>query len=132
MLSDERLKKEITPIGNTLSKINQLNGYNYYLKSDSLNKELKTGVIAQEVEKVFPNLVLDRPDGYFAVEYQGLIPILLEAIKEQQVIIDDIKKELSEQQQINNDQESRITTMEGKLDQLLELINSNGQSTEIN
>ena len=132
VLSDRRLKKEITHLDNSLDKIMQLNGYNYYLKSDSLSKELKTGVMAQEIKEVIPNLLLTRPDGYYGVDYQGLIPILLEAIKEQQVIIDDIKKELSEQQQINNDQESRITTMEGKLDQLLELINSNSQSTEIN
>ena len=132
VLSDRRLKKEITLLDNSLEKIQQLNGYNYYLKSDTLSKELKTGVMAQEIKEVFPNLLLTRPDGYYGVDYQGLIPILLEAIKEQQVIIDDIKQELNQQKQTNNDQESRITSMEGKLDQLLELINSNGQSTEIN
>lgn len=132
VLSDRRLKKEITLLDNSLEKIQQLNGYNYYLKSDTLSKELKTGVMAQEIKEVFPNLLLTRPDGYYGVDYQGLIPILLEAIKEQQVIIDDIKQELNQQKQINNDQESRITAMEGKLGQLLDLINSNGQSTEIN
>ena len=120
--SDRRLKKEITQLENSLEKITQLNGYNYFMKSDSLNKELKTGVMAQELQVVAPNLVVKRPDGYLAVDYQGLIPILIEAIKEQQAMIEDLRTEVDQQHQINQDQESRITAMEGKLDQLLKLI----------
>ncbi len=125
VLSDRRLKKEITHLDNSLEKIMQLNGYNYYLKSDSLNKELKTGVMAQEIKEVIPNLLLTRPDGYYGVDYQGLIPILLEAIKEQQQIIENMKTDLSHQERTNQDQDLRITAMEGKLEQLLELMSVN-------
>ncbi|GEM_PF-2689264 len=132
VLSDRRLKKEITHLDNSLEKVLQLNGYNYYLKSDSLSKELKTGVMAQEIKEVIPNLLLTRPDGYYGVDYQGLIPILLEAIKEQQGIIDNINQELSQQKQINDEQDLKITTMGHKLDQLLELLNVSESSNEVN
>ncbi len=122
VLSDRRLKKEITHLDNSLEKVLQLNGYNYYLKSDSLSTELKTGVMAQEIKEVIPNLLLTRPDGYYGVDYQGLIPILLEAIKEQQVIIDDIKEELATEKKVNNTYQSKVNTMEAKLDQVLELL----------
>lgn len=132
VLSDRRLKKEITHLDHSLEKVLQLNGYNYYLKSDSLSTELKTGVMAQEIKEVIPNLLLTRPDGYYGVDYQGLIPILLEAIKEQQGIIDNINQELGQQKQINDEQDLKITTMGNKLDQLLELLNVSESSNDIN
>ncbi|MCF8226097.1 MAG: tail fiber domain-containing protein [Bacteroidales bacterium] len=54
----------------------------------------KYGVIAQEVMEQFPDLVHKGSNGYYAVNYNGLIPILIEAIKEQQTIIDNIQNEL--------------------------------------
>ncbi|MEQ8881854.1 MAG: tail fiber domain-containing protein [Cyclobacteriaceae bacterium] len=132
VLSDRRLKKEITHLDHSLEKVLQLNGYNYYLKSDSLSTELKTGVMAQEIKEVIPNLLLTRPDGYYGVDYQGLIPILLEAIKEQQVIIDEVKEELATEKKVNSTYQSKINTMEAKLDQVLELLQVKELPAEIN
>ncbi|MEQ8646432.1 MAG: tail fiber domain-containing protein [Cyclobacteriaceae bacterium] len=121
LISDRRLKKEISKIDNSLDKIASLNGYTYYLKTDSLNEDLQSGVMAQEIQDVYPHLIIDRPDGYMAVDYQGLIPILLEAIKEQNTIIKGLESKLESQESIITNQESRISGVEKKLDHLLQL-----------
>lgn len=90
--SDSRLKKEVTPLQNSLEKIIQLNGYNYYWKNETLDNSLQTGVIAQEVQKLFPHLVKENKEGVLSVNYSGLIPVLIESIKEQQQQIDELKK----------------------------------------
>ena len=82
--SDARLKKELTPLKNSLEKITRLNGYNYYWKDESADNLLQTGVLAQEVQKLFPELVKEDDEGKLSVNYSGLIPILIESVKEQQ------------------------------------------------
>ena len=84
-LSDMRLKKEISPLQNSLEKIIQLNGYHYYWKDEELDTSLQSGVIAQEVQKIFPELIRSDDKGYLSVNYIGLIPYLIQSIKEQQV-----------------------------------------------
>ena len=93
--SDERLKKNIDPLENVLEEILKLNGYRYHWKSDSLNAKQEIGVIAQEIEQIFPELVRERSDGYKGVNYNGLVPLLLEAIKEQQKTIQQLAEENS-------------------------------------
>ena len=90
--SDSRLKKDINLLQNSLQKITQLNGYNYYWKNENSDKNLQTGVIAQEVRELFPELVNEDKDGILSVNYSGLIPVLIESVKEQQKQIDDLKK----------------------------------------
>jgi putative yapH protein len=75
--SDIRLKSNIQKIDNALDKIMQINGYTY-----DMNNKRSTGVIAQEVEKVLPEVVQDREDGYKTVAYGNMIGLLIEAIKE--------------------------------------------------
>lgn len=75
--SDIRLKTNIEKIENALDKVCQLNGYTY-----AMNNKRSTGVIAQEVEKVLPEVVQDREDGYKTVAYGNMIGLLIEAIKE--------------------------------------------------
>jgi hypothetical protein len=100
--SDARLKKDISPIQNSLQKIIQLNGYNYYWKNENADKNLQTGVIAQEVQKLFPHLVKEDKDGLLSVNYSGLIPVLIEGIKEQQKQIETfLKHDIEQQQQID-------------------------------
>jgi len=92
--SDDRLKNRIDKIGNALEKVNQLNGY-YFFENDlakSLgynNDKLQVGVSAQEVQAVLPEVVAPAPvdDKYLTVRYEKLIPLLIEAIKEQDVVI---------------------------------------------
>lgn len=75
--SDIRLKTNIEKIENALDKVCQLSGYTY-----DMNNKRSTGVIAQEVEQVLPEVVQDREDGYKTVAYGNMIGLLIEAIKE--------------------------------------------------
>lgn len=93
--SDGRLKKNITRIENPLEKLLQLNGYNYNWIDKNRDPALQTGVIAQEVQQLFPNLVKEDAKGMLSVNYSGLVPVLIEAIKEQQKQIDELKKIIS-------------------------------------
>ena len=77
--SDMTLKDNINVVQNPLDIINALSGYTFNWKSDG--KEA-VGVLAQEVEKVLPQLVNTNAEGFKAVSYDSLVPILLEAIKE--------------------------------------------------
>jgi len=79
--SDERLKDNVSTIESPLEKINKLRGV-YFEWSENSGKNGKDyGVIAQEVEKVMPEIVETRDDGYKAVRYEKLIPLLIESIK---------------------------------------------------
>lgn len=92
--SDRRLKKDITLLSGSLDKILQLHGYSYLLRSDN-RKDI--GIIAQEVEGVFPELVHTDPEtGMKSVEYANLIAPLIEAVKEQQEEIDTLRSEIAE------------------------------------
>ena len=92
--SDSRLKANINPLGNTISKLLLIDGKSYTLKSNESIE--KIGLLAQEVQKVFPELVKQSGDeqGTLSVNYQGMIAILINAIKEQQKQIDEIKNKL--------------------------------------
>ncbi len=94
--SDARLKKDIVSIGNALEKIVQLNGYNYYWKDDNIDASLQTGVMAQEVEKVMPHLVKKDEKGTLSVNYSGLVPLLIQSVKEQQKQMDEKQKQIDE------------------------------------
>jgi hypothetical protein len=80
--SDMRLKKEIAPIHNALEKVSSLRGVNFKWKDEEKSDELQMGVIAQEVETVFPEAVSHDNDGYMSVAYGHLVAPLIEAIKE--------------------------------------------------
>ena len=90
--SDERTKKDITPITDAVSKVQQLGGYNFTFKH---NDEKSSGVIAQEVQKVMPELVQEGGEGHLTVQYGNMVGLLIEAIKEQQVQIDELKAQLN-------------------------------------
>ena len=102
--SDIRFKENVTPIQDALFKVQQLQGVEFDWKK--LTKEEKktlhsneghdVGVIAQEVEKVLPEVVQTRESGYKAVKYEKIVPLLIEGIKEQQEQIDELKKEIEE------------------------------------
>lgn len=76
--SDETLKENIVPISNALEKVQQISGVHFNWKD---NGEKSIGVIAQEIEKVFPELVQEIDDRK-TVSYGNLIAVLIEAIKE--------------------------------------------------
>ena len=85
--SDERLKKNITPISGALDKVNKLNGYTFN-RLDGNQREV--GVIAQEVIEVMPELVKES-DGYYSVAYPNMVALLIESIKELNREIEELK-----------------------------------------
>jgi hypothetical protein len=92
--SDARLKANIISLGSTLAKILQIDGKSYTMKKDESEKQ-KIGLLAQDIEKVFPELVSES-NGIKSVNYQGLVPVLINALKEQQNEIELLKQQQSE------------------------------------
>ncbi|MCG6191419.1 tail fiber domain-containing protein [Maribellus maritimus] len=111
--SDSRFKENIKPLGKELYKLKQLKGVSYNLKNEKrtypeakgnltekeqndlalmnnleYKERTRLGFVAQEVQKLFPELVQADKEGYLYVDYVGLIPILVESVKEQQEQID--------------------------------------------
>jgi hypothetical protein len=84
--SDIRLKENIQPIQNALEKVESISGNTYDWKEgyDEIHshKGNDIGVIAQEIEEILPQIVTNRDNGYKAVQYEKIIPLLIEAIKE--------------------------------------------------
>jgi hypothetical protein len=81
--SDERLKDNISKIEDPLAKVVSLGGYTFDWNENTVNEGSETGVIAQEVESLgLPGIVTTRDNGYKAVRYEKLVPLLIEAIKE--------------------------------------------------
>ena len=86
--SDIRVKKNINTIENAVDTVNKLRGVTYQKKT---NDEYGMGVIAQELEEVLPSLVKTDSKGMKAVAYGNITGVLIEAIKEQQVEINELK-----------------------------------------
>ena len=96
--SDERLKDNIELISNPIEKVQSLKGvtWDWNSNADELQQSLpNVGVIAQDVEKVLPQLVTDRDNGFKGVDYAKLTGLLIEAVKDQQKQIDELKSKLS-------------------------------------
>jgi len=93
--SDARVKDNITTVKNALDKIKSLRGVNYTRKDDE-TKSLKVGVIAQEVLPILPEVVQQDDQGNYSVAYGNMVGVLIEAIKEQQRQIEDLKYLLSQ------------------------------------
>ena len=81
--SDARLKSNIVALGPTLMSLLQIEAKSYTMKDDTEQKQ-KIGLLAQEVQKVFPELVSEDKNGMLAVNYQALVPVLINALKEQE------------------------------------------------
>lgn len=99
--SDARFKQNITTLPDALNNLLQLRGTNYFFNTNSFPEknflsDKQMGVVAQEVEKIYPELVSTDKDGYKSVNYIGLIPVMIESIKEQQRQIDELKKMMKE------------------------------------
>ena len=112
--SDSRYKTDIEPIGDALEKITQLNGYHYNWIDKEQDPSLQSGVIAQEVEAIFPELVRKDEKGFLSVNYVGLVPYLIQSVKEQQKQIVDQKAVIN---QLKKDVE-KINNLEAEIEKL--------------
>ncbi len=91
--SDARLKENLTPLTGALDKVKALTGYNY----NRIGSEtLEMGVVAQEVQKVAPELVLEDKEGTLSVAYQNMVALLIEAVKEQSIQIASLEEQVKE------------------------------------
>ena len=92
--SDIRYKTNITTLGNALENVKKMRGVSYDLKVDKdiiPSKGKHIGFIAQELEEIYDELVVDDDKGYKSVSYDKVTAVLVEAVKEQQKMIEEIK-----------------------------------------
>ena len=94
--SDERLKDNIALISNPIEKVQQLRGVEFDWNDKSLFKAGRHdyGVIAQDVQKVLPELVKETHTGYLGVDYDKMISLLIEVVKEQEKRIKDLENKI--------------------------------------
>ena len=103
-ISDSRLKDNIIQIGKALDTVISLRGVSYTWKAGKKKGKQDIGLIAQEVEEILPEIVKDKKlpliqdadsnETYKTIDYEKIIPVLIEAIKEQQSQIDELKKKI--------------------------------------
>ena len=80
--SDARLKKNIVPLEGALDKIDAIRGVQYHWIDGEQSESRQVGVIAQEIQEVYPELVMEGGNGYLSVDYPKLTAVLIESIKE--------------------------------------------------
>jgi len=99
--SDDRLKTKLGGIENALDKVESLSGFYFEFNDTAIDLGLqegkRVGVSAQEVQSVLPEVVKDSPVGedYLTVQYEKMVPLLIEAIKEQSTTIEDLKSRIN-------------------------------------
>ncbi len=99
--SDARFKNNIHPLEGSLKKIMQLTGVSYQMNikdfpAKNFSEGEQAGLIAQEVEKIIPQVVSTGSDGYKAIDYAKMVPYLIEGMKEQQLQIEKQQHQIDE------------------------------------
>jgi hypothetical protein len=116
--SDRRLKRDFSSLSKSLSKLTDLNGYHYFWKDSTLDQTLQTGLIAQEVEAIFPELVKTDDKGFKSVNYTGLIPHLIESVKELKASVEylqTLNNSVKEQNEILKVQAKKMDSFRNEL-----------------
>ena len=118
--SDLRYKKDITVLPNVLEKLEQINGVSYYWKTQNFPEKgfedkKQIGVIAQELELVYPELVITDANGYKTVDYPKLTAVLIEAVKTQYSKTQIVEVENRELKERVGSYESRLQKIEAVL-----------------
>ena len=108
--SDARLKSNVVSLGSTLPKLLQIDGKSYEMKGKQ-----KIGVLAQEIKEVFPELVSEDDNEMLAVNYQGLVPVLINALKEQDAKLNEQQSEI----EILKQQQAEIDEIKKMVNQLI-------------
>ena len=110
--SDARLKSNIVSLGSTLSRLLLIDGKSYTMLKDG---KQKIGVLAQDIKEVFPELVTEDDNEMLAVNYQGLVPVLINALKEQDGKIKEQQSEI----EILKQQQAEIEELKEMVNQLI-------------
>ena len=110
--SDSRWKRDLEKINNALPSVLKLQGYEYSWRTDdypdmNFDNERQIGLIAQDVEKIYPELVRTDDKGYKAVSYEKLTVILLESLKEQQKQIDEQMERIEKLEELVKEKRGR-------------------------
>ena len=108
--SDARLKSNIVSLGSTLSRLLLIDGKSYEMKGKQ-----KIGVLAQDIKEVFPELVTEDDNEMLAVNYQGLVPVLINALKEQDGKIKEQQSEI----EILKQQQAEIEELKEMVNRLI-------------
>ena len=121
--SDERYKKDISTLSWVLQKLDSIRWVSYFFKTDifstkNFGTRQQIWVIAQEIEKVFPQLVTTDKDWYKTVDYNKLSAVLLQAIKEQQAQIETYKLQLQELEKKYQSQQKQLDEIQKTLDSM--------------
>jgi hypothetical protein len=121
--SDRRLKTNIKPLQSALENVLQLGGYSYNWKdTEQRGEALQIGVMAQEVQSIYPELVKEGDSGYLSVNYNGLVPVLIEATKEQQQLIQKQQEEITALKALNASEASsmkaQVEDLQGQINQI--------------
>jgi hypothetical protein len=115
--SDARLKTDIRPLNNALDTVLSLQGKQYRLIDEAVN-QTDIGLIAQDVEKVLPQIVSQSEDGYKAIDYQSLTAVLIEAMKEQQGQMTSQQEQIATLEKENAQFTGQIASLEKENTQL--------------
>ena len=91
--SDSRLKENLVPITGAVDKLKAITGYNYNRIG---SEKLEMGVVAQEVQVIAPELIIENEEGTLAVAYANMVALLIEAVKEQSAEIAALKEQVKE------------------------------------
>ncbi len=121
--SDARYKTHVATLTHALDKVLALRGVTYDWRTEQFpekrfGKGRQVGFIAQEVEKILPQIVSKDRNGYRAVDYSKVVPVLVEAIKEQQAQIEEQQIQIQEQANVNHAQQQQITSIEAQVRQV--------------
>ena len=97
--SDRRLKRDLIPLSPVIYKLAGLSGY-YFHWQDRPSQPRQIGLVAQEVQNLFPELVQEDENGILSISYTKFIPVLIEGLKEQQAQIDGQQRQILELQEL--------------------------------
>ena len=120
--SDARYKQNIQPIGNAMGLIAQLQGTTYTMNREAFPEMnfvdgTRYGFIAQDLQKVMPEVVKADDDGYLAVNYIAVVPLLVEGLKEQQEFVEAQTQELEAAKLTNEELNNQLQEQQAVLEQ---------------
>jgi len=132
--SDARMKKDIETAPDVLDKVLQLDVKKYHFLKNKPDDKKHYGMIAQEVEKIFPEVVSHRENNgsdkdYYAMNYSAFGVLAIKAIQEQQQKIQEQQQKIKEQEQTAQQQQQKIITLEDRIAKLEAAINHSSVST---